>query len=250
VAALVVFGLLPASAHAAVRPVQAFDQPAGFAPVWTPSALSAQPGDTIRWQFEQPGNANANGASHDLHLIRPGGPDEKLGVSYLNPVIEATVQDEGTYSFYCAIHRDSMVGEIAVKAGEATPVEDPGRPWETPAPPVVTDNGPRPLLNSASPLTVLETGDTVAPTLTLLKVSSKRREIRARVSVSEAGTLYARLLRGSRVVARTHAATGPGTASITLKRPTRAGRYRLAVWTEDAAHLESKWRYRTLRVRR
>ena len=76
---------------------------------------------------------------------------------------------------------------------------DPGRPWESSAPPVVVDGGPAPLLNPQTPPVLLETGDTIAPTLQAsLKVTSKRRTASARVAVSEAGTVYARVLRGTR----------------------------------------------------
>jgi plastocyanin len=241
---------LPASAHAAIRPVQAFDQPVGFAPVWTPSELTAQPGDTIRWQFDEPGNANAKGASHDHDLVRPGLADERLGASYAGPAVQAVVNEIGTYSFYCSIHRDSIRGTISVAAGDPTPVIDPRRPWESPAPPIVVDNGPPPLLNAAAPLTTFEAGDTIAPTLRLLKVTSTRRATRARVEVSEPGTLYARVLRGKHVVSTTRVKAGPGAAAITAKLPKRAGSYRLAVWVRDASGLESRWRYTKLRVRR
>ena len=61
------FLAVPTGAHAATnRSIQAFDQPIGFAPVWTPSDITAQPGDTITWHFDEPGNANAVG-----RLARP-----------------------------------------------------------------------------------------------------------------------------------------------------------------------------------
>lgn len=235
---------LPTFAHAATRPIQAFDQAVGFAPVWAPSELAAQPGDIIRWQFDQPGNANATGSSHDLFLTRPGRTEEKLGVSYLNPVIEATVDEAGTYAFRCSIHPDSMRGSINVAAGDATPVVDPGRPWESSAPPIVTDNGPAPLLNSAAPPAALEAGDFLAPTLRLLKVTSTRRAARVRVRVSEAGTLYARVFRRGRAVSTAHFAVQAGNSTVSVKLPKR--RDRLAVWVRDRVQLESARRYKRL----
>jgi plastocyanin len=247
-AVAVAFFTLPGAAHAATRPIQAYDQPVGFPPVWTPNALTAQPGDTIRWQFDQPGNPNGAGASHDLYLVRPGLADEKLGVSYLNPVVEATVDEAGTYSFYCSIHRDSMRGTITVAAGEASPVIDPGHPWETPnAPPVVVEtSGPPPLLNAAAPLTGFEEGDTVAPTLALRGLKMTRRVARVSVEVSEPGVLFARVMRGKVAVATTRVVVGAGRSTVSVKLPRRYARYRLAVWVRDGARLESKWRYRTL----
>jgi plastocyanin len=232
---------LPTAAHAAVRPIQAFDQQVGFAPVWTPNQITAQPGDTIQWHFDEPGNANAAGASHDLYLVRPGQADERLGASYLGPTIEATLDTAGTYSFYCSIHRDSMRGTIEVAAGDPTPVVDPGHPWESSAPPIVTvTSGPAPLLNPTTPLGLLETGDTTAPTLRVLKVSATRRVARAHVQVSEAGTLYARVLRGTRIVSSKHMTVAPGDSTIKVTLPKRRAHYRLALFARDHSTLQSK----------
>jgi len=248
-AAALILLALPGAAGAATRPVQAFDQAVGFPPVWTPNALTAQPGDTIRWQFEQPGNPNGAGASHDLYLARPGVADEKLGVSYLNPVVEATVDEAGTYTFYCSIHRDSMRGTITVAPGEPTPVVEPGHPWETPnAPPVVVEStGPPPLSNAAAPLTVFEAGDTVPPTLRLTKLTVAHRVARVSVEVSEPGTLFARVLRGKVAVSTVRVAVGAGRSTMKVRLPRRRGHYRLAVWVRDGARLESRWRYTALR---
>jgi plastocyanin len=234
---------LPTAAHAAVRPIQAFDQPIGFAPVWTPNTITAQPGDTIQWRFDEPGNPNAAGASHDLYLVRPGQPDERLSASYLGPTVEATLNDPGTYSFYCSIHRDTMRGTIDVAAGDPTPVIDPGHPWESPAPPIVVETtGPAPLLNSATPPTVLEAGDTVRPTLRLLKLTATR----ARVQVSEPGTLYARVRRGTKTVSTAHLSVKAGTATIRFRVPKRHAHYRLELTARDTAKLESKKITKTL----
>jgi plastocyanin len=236
---------VPTAAHATVnRNIQAFDQAIGFAPVWTPNAITAQPGDTITWHFDEPGNPNAVGASHDLYLVRPGQADERLSASYLGPTVEATLNDAGTYSFYCSIHRDSMRGTIEVAAGDPTPAIDPGHPWESPAPPIVTTtSGPPPLLNSATPLTVLEAGDTTAPTLRLRKVTSTRRVARARVEVSEAGTIYARVMRGTKVVSTGHLTVkGAGTSTVSVRLPKRRAHYRIAVFIRDFSKLESKLR--------
>jgi plastocyanin len=239
--------LLPAAASAATRPVQAFDQPEGHPPVWTPSQLSAQPGDTVRFQFEQPGNPNAAGASHDVFLVRPGQPESKLGVSYLNPTVEAALDQEGTYSFFCSIHRDSMSGTIAVAAGEPTPVVDPGRPWESPAP--VIDSGPPPALNTSSPPAAWEEGDNVAPTMTRVRVSRSGRSARVRARVSEAGTFHLRVLRGNREVAERRVRVKAGAVSASVRLPARHGRYRLAIYTRDKVGISCEWRFRTITVR-
>jgi plastocyanin len=240
IAALAAGAALLLAPTGVTRPVQAYDRPIGYAPVWAPGELSAQPGDTIRWQFDEPGNPYAAGATHDLWLAAPGQPAARLGASSEQPAFEAVVDQEGTYAFYCAIHRDTMTATIAVAAGAPTAVVDPGRPWESPAP--VVETGPPPAPNTTSPPTVFEEGDITAPTLTLRRVSRHGRRARVRVQVSEPGTLFVRVLHG-----RTrHARVKAGTARMTIRLPKR--RCRLAVWVRDGAGLESRWRYRTVRA--
>ena len=91
-----------------------------------------------------PATPTPAGASHDLYLVRPGRRRRALGVSYLNPVVEATVDEDGHLRVLLLDPpATACAAQIAVAAGDATPVIDPGRPWESPAPPIVVDNGPR-----------------------------------------------------------------------------------------------------------
>ena len=120
---------------AATRPIQAFDQPVGFAPVWTPRDVTAQPGDTIRWQFDQPGNANAAGASHDLHLSRPGARRRETGrratsTRSSRPPSTTTAPTR----FYCSIHPDSMRGADRRRGGRCDAGDRPGPPVGVPRP--------------------------------------------------------------------------------------------------------------------
>ena len=107
-----------------------------------------------------------------------------------------------------------MRGTITVAAGDPTPAVDPGRPWESPAPPVVVGGGPAPLLNPQTPLVLLETGrHRRADAEASGKVTSKRRTTSARVSMSEAGVVYARIMRGTRIVSSAHLSVKPGESS-------------------------------------
>ena len=133
-----------------------------------------------------------------------------------------------------------MHGTITVAAGDPTPAVDPGRPWESPAPPIIVGGGPAPLLNPQTPPVLLETGDTVRPTLTVLKVSSKHRSTSARVSMSEAGVVYARVMRGTRIVSSAHLSVKPGESSIKVKLPKRKAHYRLTLFARDFSGLQSK----------
>jgi hypothetical protein len=239
---------LPAAANAAVRPVQAYDRPPGL-PLWMPNQpLTAQPGDTVQFRFDQTGNPPGETATHDVFVARPGQAATQIGATYLAKVAEQPLDEPGSWSYYCSIHPDSMKGTIEVAAGDPTPVIDPGKPWE--APPPIVDPGPPPALNTTLAPTVFEEGDNVRPTMSVTRVSAAGRTARVRITTSEAGTLYLRVLRGTRPLTTRRVKVDAGSANASVRLPRRAGRYRLAVWVRDAAGLESKWRYQRLRVRR
>ena len=131
-----------------------------------------------------------------------------------------------------------MRGSITVTAEEAPP----------PPPPVHL--GPRraPEIPTTAP-TVFEEGDNVRPTVTVSRLTV-RSSARVRIRTSEAGTLYLRVLRGTRAVTTRRVKVSAGTAAASVRLP--APRWEVphrGVGVRDAAGLESKWRYRTLRVR-
>jgi plastocyanin len=239
VIALVVLALLvlaPAAA-ASTRPVQAVDT--ASTSLWTPQDLRAQPGDTIEWRLTQPGNPAA--LNHDVFLIAPGSADTvglRVGGTADTPVASRVVDQTGTYQFYCSVHPESMRGTVAVDPSFNDPVLQPGE---------AVDTGPPAAPNTSSAPTVFEEGDNVRPVMSL-RVSSSGRRARVRVRVSEAGTLYVRLLRGRRELSTRRVRIRAGASSASVRLPARRGRYRLAVWARDAAGLESKWRYASVRV--
>jgi plastocyanin len=203
--------------------------------VWSPAALNAQPGDTIQWNLDTPDRPTA----HDVWLTAPGAAERPLGKGTMlggTGTASEVLNDVGSYEFVCKIHAASMRGSITVTVEEAPP----------PPPPV--DTGPAALPNPTTAPTVFEEGDNVRPTLTVTRMTAGR-SAQVRITTSEAGTLYLRVLRGSRALTTRRVKVSAGAASASVRLPRRAGRYRLAVWVRDAAGLESKWRYRTLRVR-
>ncbi len=204
--------------------------------VWSPAALNAQPGDTIQWNLDTPAQPTA----HDVWLIAPGAAERQLGKNTLlggTPTASEVLTEVGSYEFYCKIHAAGMRGSITVTVEEAPP----------PPPPVET--GPAALPNPTTAPTVFEEGDNVRPAMTLARVSSNRGSARVRIRTTEAGTLYLRVLRAGKALTTRRVKVAAGTASASVNLPRRAGRYRLAVWVRDAAGLESRWRYQTLRVR-
>ena len=176
-----------------------------------------------------------------MWLTAPGAAERQLGKGTMlggTGTASEVLNDVGSYEFVCKIHAASMRGSITVTAEEAPP----------PPPPV--DTGPAALPNPTTAPTVFEEGDNVRPAMTLARVSVEPRAARG------CGSRPRRRARctcgscaGARAVTTRRVKVAAGTASASVKLPRRAGRYRLAVWVRDAAGLESRWRYQTLRVR-
>ncbi len=253
VAATAVLLAFPAGAHAAAtRAVQAVDsRTAGT--YWTPSDLPAQQGDTIQWRLTQPGNPIAG--HHDIWIVKPGADPStatQLGTTDSTPVASATVDQTGTYLFYCSVHGGlapgGMHGQIEVGADDPGPAADPGTPWTSPdgggggAP-----AGPLPLLNPTLAPQTYESGDIKPPSLQLDGVSRVRRGVRARVTVSEPVMLTIRLSRRDKAVKTRKLRLRAGTRSVTLSG-VRAGRYALWMQATDRAQLQSKARWTHVRV--
>jgi plastocyanin len=236
--ALVALLVFASTAQAAVtRPVQAVDTESTS--LWTPQDLRAQPGDTIEWRLTQPGNPAA--LNHDVWLVAPGAANsagDRVGGTADTPVATRVVEQTGTYGFYCSVHPESMRGTVAVDPSFDDPVLEPG---------AAVDTGPPAAPNTSSAPTVFEEGDNLRPVMDL-RVSRAGRLARVRVRVSEAGTLYVRLLRGRRELSTRRVRIRAGMSRTSVRLPRRAGRYRLAVWARDAGGLESKWRYTSVRV--
>ncbi len=251
----------PAAAHAATRPIQAVDDPATFQKYWTPKDLAAQQGDTIQWRLTEPGNASA--ASHDIWLIPPGGTQQdavQLGTTATTPTVTASVDQLGTYQFYCSIHGGlapgGMNGTIAVGAADPGPPVDPGTPWTTPGGGGTggggggagTPSGPAPLLNPMSAPSVLEWGDNRRPVLRVARVWAVRRGVRARVRLSEPATLTIRVRRGAKAVESRRVRLRAGTRTVTV-RGLRPGRYGVWLQATDRAQLQSRASRARVRVR-
>jgi plastocyanin len=240
-------GPAAASQAATTRAVQAFDTPT-FRTIWVPSSLPAQVGDTIEWRFTQPGNPNAS--THDVWLIAPNSSQaQQLGASYFGPTARAEVTTPGTYTFYCSIHGGlapgGMNGIVNVGSVDPGPAVDPGTPWTDPnwEDPDYPGEGPAALVNDTLAPTIFEEGDTTAPTLDLLRVQEDGATAKVRADISEAGTVTLRLKQGRKVVATSITEANAGRVNVAVKLPRRlrddVRRYRLEVWTTDAAEIDS-----------
>jgi plastocyanin len=243
----------PAGAHAAAtRAVQAVDSRT-LGTYWTPADFRAQQGDTIQWRLTQPGNPIAG--HHDIWIVKPGADPStatQLGTTDSTPVASATVDQTGTYLFYCSVHGGlapgGMHGQIEVGTDDPGPPADPGTPWTSPdGGGGSVPAGPPPLLNPTTAPQTFETGDLERPRLQLDGVSRVRRGVRARVTVSEPVTLTIRLSRGEKAVKTRKLRLRAGTRSVTLEG-VRAGRYALWMQATDRAQLQSKARWTHVRV--
>jgi plastocyanin len=243
-AALFAAVLAPA-ASAATRPIQATD--AGGRSYWFKNAVAAQQGDTIEWRLRQPGNPIA--AQHDVWLIKPGQTDAQatqLAQAGISDGATATVDQPGTYRFYCSVHDglspNGMNGTITVTDTDPGPVEDPGQPWLVPD--TSGAAGPVAAFNTAIAPPAFEIGDTTAPTVRVLSVSGVRRGLRVRVRASESGSATVRLRVGGKTVTTKRVKLVAHVARfVSVKASSRVHlstrRAHVQVVATDAAELES-----------
>ena len=171
------FLAVPAGAHAATnRSIQAFDQPIGFAPVWTPNEITAQPGDTDPLALRR-ARQRERGRCLPRPVPRPpgrGGRADRARATSVRRSTRRSTTPGPTRS------TAPSTGHHARRRSPSRPVTRPrpstrAIPGSPPPRPIVVGGGPAPLLNPQTPPVLLETGDTVAPTLTVLKVTSERR---------------------------------------------------------------------------
>jgi plastocyanin len=249
--------LVPVTAHAAVtRAIQSVSLPTRL--YWSPSQLNAQQGDTIQWRMTEPGNPNA--ATHDVWLIKPGADPstaQQLGATYLNNgLAAATVDQVGTYTFYCNIHGGlapgGMNGTITVGTTDPGPPVDPGQPWTNPddGGGYPGDGGPPPWLNPTTAPTVFETGDNTPPRLTLISVDTVKRTSRLVIDVSEGSKIAVTVKRKKLVVSTKVVKVAGGRATILVDLPKKKGTYTIKLQAIDGVDLESNIVTTTVRVKK
>lgn len=258
-ATAVPLALAPAGAQAAAtRVVQAVDSQT-LGQYWTPNALGAQNGDTLQWNLTEPGNPIAN--QHNIWIIKPGADPStavQLGDTTTTPTVSLTLDQDGTYQYYCSIHGGlapgGMNGTITVGPDDPGPPVDPGQPWLTgdvgPGAPIPT--GPAPLLNGSAAPVVFEQGDLKAPRLIGLRVSALRGGVKVSVRASRKGRISVRVLRGWKPVKTRTVAVKGGYNELRVvdRRKLKAGRYRVQVVLADAHDLTSTPSSKRVRIGR
>jgi plastocyanin len=194
-----------------------------------------EPGQKVTWTF--PGTAQA----HHVAANGASAADDKwasfsspLGVPA--PDASYVFENEGTYNFFCSVHKDTMVGTVTVSK---TPVAAP-----TPAPLPLSQQAYANDTATDAPVETSVAVDETKPTLSSLSVKRATRGAKLRFKVSEDAVTGVAFSRGKKVI-KTYAVTGKGTLSFTAKG-LKAGRYTITLVAVDVAGNESK--ARTLRV--
>jgi plastocyanin len=238
---------------APVATVQAIDDP----PSWDPAAVSAAPGDTVRWDF-----STAAALPHAVTVTGPGGFRFDGAIkTKADPPDDVVLPYSGSYLYSCPLHPE-MTGTLTV-SGSVTPTPT-GTPTSTATPTVtatatVTPTATATAVPTAVPTTVPTPppgpadvpppADVRAPSLRALTVSGKRRAavIGFRLDEPATVTVSARRKGARRVVRRTRAlAAGKGSIRLALA----PGRHAVTVGARDAAGNRSATLRRSVRVRR
>jgi plastocyanin len=196
-------------------------------PVWSPSAVAVDVGDTVTWSF------TGSTVAHNVHATTSNWTFSTPTGTGQAPVAY-TFTASGTYTFECTIHPDSMRGTVTV--GDAPP----------PPPPPLSQ---QPFPNDQSPPAILELTDSARPKLSRVRVRQIAHGARVRVHVNEPGRVTIRARRGHRVVrVRTVTLRRAATKTVSL-RGLRAGSYRIEVLARDLAGNRSRVRRAHLTVR-
>jgi plastocyanin len=194
-----------------------------------------EPGQKVTWTFQGTAQAHhvaANGASPaDDKWATFSSP---LGVPA--PDASYVFENEGTYSFFCSVHKDTMVGTVTVSKAPVAPTPTP-----TPPPsqqPFVNDTPADPPVETAVSV------DKTKPALSSLSAKRAKHGAKLRFKVSEDAVTGVVFSRGRKIVKK-YAVTGKGTLSFTAKG-LKAGKYTIKLVAVDVAGNASK--ARTLRV--
>jgi plastocyanin len=230
IAAVAAFGACASPALAVDQTVHGTD-----ALVWENANPSVAPGETVTWTFD--------GTQQVHHVAATGSTTADADwasfsspLAVAQPPVSFTFKNAGVYTFYCSVHKDTMVGSVTVSA---TPVVTP-----VPTPlPLSQQAFPNDTPADAPAETAVQV-DKAKPTLSSLSAKRATRGAKVRFKVSEDAVTGVVFSRGKKVV-KSYVVTGKGTLSFTAKG-LKAGKYRVTLVAVDVAGNESK--PRTLRV--
>jgi plastocyanin len=192
-----------------------------------------EPGQKVTWTF--PGTAQV----HHVAASAPSATDDKWA-SFSSPLLVPapdatyTFENEGTYSFFCSVHKDSMLGTVTVSKAPVAP----------PPPPPLSQQAFTNDTPADPPAETAVSVDKTKPGLSKLSVKRASKGAKLRFKASEDAVTGVVFSRGKKVF-KTYAVAGKGTLSFTA-RGLKAGKYTITLVAVDVAGNASK--ARTLRV--
>jgi len=212
----VLAALVAAPAASAQGPAyQAVDDPAGRAHRWEPGAeVAVQVGDTVTWRYDGTTLAhNVKSTSANWNL------DTAASTSDPTPVTH-TFTAEGTYTFVCKFHADTMTGQVKV-----------GNPPPPPPPPL----SEQPWANDQQAPSLLDVADETRPRITRVRATGIRGGARVRFSLSERARVSVRFKLAGVTVKTARRTFKAGRRSLIVRDPRMHGRYRVEVSARDLA---------------
>jgi plastocyanin len=211
-----------APAAAAEVQVQGLDSLA-----WDKPKISIAAGDKVMWAFQP----------NELHNVVSTSPNwsHRSTTGKPAPPTEFTFTAEGLYTYYCEIHKDSMLGEITV-----------GNPPPPPPPPLSEQPFPN---DSAITTGAFEIGslDTAKPRLRGVTAKKSGKRVKVSFKVNEQSVVTVRFARRGKTV-MTKRASVASRGSVTVAG-LKAGRYAVAVSATDVAGNASSARRASFRIR-
>jgi plastocyanin len=229
IAAAAVFAAAPAAS--AQGPVyQAVDDLATNHHRWEPGTeVAIQAGDTVTWRYEGTTLAhNVKATSANWTFDTAASTSDPTPVTY-------RFDSEGTYTFVCKFHADTMTGQVKV-----------GNPPPPPPPPL----SQQPFPNDQQPPAQLDVSDEKRPRLSRVRVAAVRDGARVRFRLSERARVSVRFKLAGLTVNSVRRTFKAGRHRLTVRDRRMHGRYRVEVFARDAAGNRSATRRATVRVRR
>jgi plastocyanin len=217
-----------ALADVASAQIQAVDDLTGANNRWEPRAVTVQVGESVTWRYDGTQLAhNVKSTSANWTIDSATSTQDSRPVTF-------TFTAEGTYSFICKFHADTMTGEVTV-----------GRPPPPPPPPPSEQHFP----NDQQPPSQLERADRKRPKLSRVRAAPVRNGARVRFRLSERSRVTVRFTLAGVTVKTVRRTFRRGSRALTVRDRRMRGRYRVEVRARDLAGNRSRLRHTRVRVR-
>jgi plastocyanin len=220
--------ILLVAAPTASAQIQAVDDLTGANNRWEPRAVTVQVGDSVTWRYDGTQLAhNVKSTSANWNIDSATSTQDSRPVTF-------TFTAEGTYSFVCKFHADTMTGEVTV-----------GSPPPPPPPPPSEQHWP----NDQQPPSPLERADQTRPKVSRVRARAVRNGARVRFRLSERARVTVRFRLAGVTVKKVRRTFRRGSRALTVRDRRMRGRYRVEVVARDLGGNRSRLRHTRVRVR-